>query len=45
MWAARNGHEDVVDVLILNNATVNEKTSEGRTALIEASANGHIEET
>ena len=40
-WAAENGHEAVVRLLLENGAGVDVKSSNGRTALNEAAAGGH----
>merc|ERR1711879_505370 len=41
MFAARNGHKDVVALLLVNNANINHQTSSGWTALMSAAYKGH----
>lgn len=41
--AARNGHDDVVGVLLIARADVNAKDKFGKTALMYASEGGHSE--
>jgi len=40
--AAKNGHIDIVDLLINAGANVNAQASDGKTALLLAAQNGHI---
>ena len=40
-WAAGNGHEAVVRLLLEKGANIAAKTSEGRTALHLAAGSGH----
>uniref|UniRef100_A0A0G4G2T5 Uncharacterized protein n=1 Tax=Chromera velia CCMP2878 TaxID=1169474 RepID=A0A0G4G2T5_9ALVE len=43
MFAARNGHPEVVGVLLREKALVNAKTSGGETPLFYAASGGHVE--
>ena len=42
MISAKNGHTDIVDVLLNAGANVNIQASDGKTALLLAAQNGHI---
>ena len=42
MWAADNGHTEIVNVLIDNGATLNAKDFYGWTALMKAVHRGHV---
>ena len=41
MFAARKGHERVVELLLQRGAEINLQSSEGVTALMDAAGNGH----
>ena len=43
MFAAQNGHLEIVQALLAAGAEVNAKTDKGLTALIEAIEKGHTE--
>ncbi|KAF3400085.1 Ankyrin repeat domain-containing protein 50 [Penicillium rolfsii] len=40
-WAAEKGHEDIVDILLENNALVDEADENNRSPLVWAAMNGH----
>ena len=42
MWAARQGHTDMVKVLVENKADVNKAAASGGTALLVAVERGHL---
>jgi ankyrin repeat protein len=41
MGAAREGHEEIVSILLDNRADINAKSSEGKSARMYAEENGH----
>ena len=43
MYAARQGHLEVVELLLTNGADVNRKRNDGLTALTVAKNQGHLE--
>jgi len=43
MLSAKNGHVDVVNILLNSGANVNTQASDGKTALFLAAENGHID--
>jgi ankyrin repeat protein len=43
MWAATNGHEPAVKLLVKAKANVNARDQHGFTALMQASQGGHVE--
>lgn len=45
IWAAEDGHEDAVQLLLKWNANVNALDLHGRTPLLQAAANGHKDVT
>ncbi|KAK5635619.1 hypothetical protein RRF57_011331 [Xylaria bambusicola] len=42
-WAARNGHEEIVQLLVEKGADIESKDSIGRTPLLWAAEEGHQE--
>jgi len=43
IWASQNGHLEVVKLLVVYRANVNEKDKNGNSSLLSASLNGHLE--